>query len=703
MNSNVNSKATRNKAAKTELRAARFMVMAPQAAIINTTVAKANATMAKANGEAQVESMAKVLDDLAIDCLRFSMHFFYPIQQCAQQVYHTAVPLSPTSSPLHKYCLQSVIDNHLSHVTTFSGAPSNWGMLLRTIDIRPSQLTCTAAPAQRIIAACKDVVNIYDAITFVLQQSICIPEMVTKIEGSSDGSILFFAHSFSVTMWDVQTGGLIKTLTTQSKVNDIVVSDTGRDITYGLSDGSVISCNTHTNEGRGFGNGQPVVAICWLPWRELVAVATQNSVYIGKTTAVYTSNSLAIPGCVWGMVHLGNGELLLGTSLPGAGVDQELCTLNIVSFKHPRAMEPPTYLGRLTHQRTLQRWQPTESPTHCGWLVCPTRVGKMIVCITPPSGAKLFNTKSHNWTNNPLLLNAATSVAVSLGRNLVAQTKDSIQIFSLEVLTTGEPPDKVRPSHIYPLGENHVICVLQPTRQLTLLELETMQELHPDNDDLPLLPLFMRPLSFRSSLVNQSPSPHTSASCGSVVGFDISLAMQAWRSGTPVPEWRKATEEDVLLSGFSPEGTRVITIYNLPQPELRIKDAQCGVTLATLPLEHDGLGKVYDLTFDSETRFYLKIDGPEWHVQIPYDVIAPPSEHHPYTITKGEPVPLSKPLPAPSYTLDANCEWVVDAKFRKICWIPPGNVRRGKGGHFWSGLSLVMVGDDGVVRKLSFK
>ena len=30
-------------------------------------------------------------------------------------------------------------------------------------------------------------------------------------------------------------------------------------------------------------------------------------------------------------------------------------------------------------------------------------------------------------------------------------------------------------------------------------------------------------------------------------------------------------------------------------------------------------------------------------------------------------------------------------------------LRRGDGSHFWSGLSLVMVRDDGVVRKLTFK
>jgi hypothetical protein len=46
-----------------------------------------------------------------------------------------------------------------------------------------------------------------------------------------------------------------------------------------------------------------------------------------------------------------------------------------------------------------------------------------------------------------------------------------------------------------------------------------------------------------------------------------------------------------------------------------------------LPLEDDdlGSGEVYDLIFDSETRFYLKIDGPGQHVQIPFDITPSPS------------------------------------------------------------------------------
>ena len=169
------------------------------------------------------------------------MHFFHPIQQCAQQIYHTALPLSPTSSYLQKSCLQNVTDNQLSHVTAFIGAPNTWGLLLRTIDTRPRQLTCITTSGQSIIAGCGDTVTIYDAVTGVLQQSISASEIVTKIQASPDGSTLFFAHSLSVTMWDVQTGGLIHTFTTLAEVNDIAVSASGDHIACGSSDGSTVT------------------------------------------------------------------------------------------------------------------------------------------------------------------------------------------------------------------------------------------------------------------------------------------------------------------------------------------------------------------------------------------------------------------------------------------------------------------------------
>ena len=614
--------------------------------------------------------------DLAVDCLRFSTHFFHLIQQCTQQVYHTALPLSPTSSQLRNSWLQNVIDNQLSPVAAFSGAPNTWGLLLRTIDFRPRQLTCMATSAQMIVVACGDIVNSYSAITFVLKQSLHAPEAVTKIQGTPDGSTLFFAHSYSVTMWDVQTGGLTHTFTMQSGITDVAVSTTGDYIACGSSDSSVILWNIHTKEeGKGFGNGQPVIAICWLAPQE-VAVATKNCVYVHNLTAGKT-REISHTGYdhVWGIVYPGDKYgVLIGTSRPGGGVDQEES-----SFRTAEGY--PGTQGLMHHLRN-----------HPRRLLRPTSAGKWIACITPPSGVLSFYiVNPHGSTNKPPLLGSATSVAVSLNRNLVAQTKDSLKIFSLDILTSDGVPNAMCPSHVYPLGEEYIV-LLKLGRYLTLLETGTLKP-PPNNNAWPLGPL----------PTNKSPHVRASFSLGLVAEFGISAVIEALQSREPLPEWAEVADEDAPLGGFSPDRTRIVTFCGSPRWELRLENATNGAILAKLPLKRDdlGTGKVYDVTFDSETRFHLKIDGPGRHVQIPHDITV--QQWDSYTITMGKPVPLSGPRAVPTYTLDANCEWVIDAESRKICWIPPGNIRRGNGGHFWAGLSLVMVGDDGDVTKLSFR
>ena len=334
---------------------------------------------AYADADAKIKSAAEVLTPLhdhATDCLRLSMHFFHPIQQCAQQVYHTAVPLSPTSSWLHRSCLPSVMENQLSYVTAFAGAPSTWGTLLTTINTRPRQLTCVVASVGGIIAACEDLVNVYDAVTFVLQQSLHPPEAVTKIEGSPDGSVLFFAHSSSVTMWDIQTGGHINTFTTQSKINDLAISTTGKHIACGSSDGSVMVWDPYTKEkDKVFWNSQPIVAICGVSSHEFV-VATKSSLCIHDILDDKTS-SKTIPGKVWGMVYLGyKKEFLVGTSAVG----QEKCFFVNIEYRRLCSSYP-----------TAQRESYRQSPMHSGQLSKPTLVGEDVLCITGKgSGVQLL-------------------------------------------------------------------------------------------------------------------------------------------------------------------------------------------------------------------------------------------------------------------------------------------------------------------------
>jgi len=470
---------------------------------------------------------------------------------------------------------------------------------------------------------------------------------------------------------NVQTVGLIYTFTMQSKINDVAVSATH--IMCGLSNGSVALLNIHTKEKLIYhGNGQPVVNIFWLPPLK-VAVVAQNSVYIYNFTHG-ALESLPISGQAWGAVYLvDENKFLVGTLQPGNEVNQGLCNFISIAYKRGCLFWEELSLPMLPRQR-----------------MCLMLVGKEIVCITSPGGVQLFDIRSKSWTNDPPLLNTATSLAVSMNRNLVVQTKNSIQIFPIDVLTgEGNKAQKdAHPSHIYPLGKNYIICILQPTRNLTLLELETLQE----------LPHHKNKFLLRSLLENQLAS-----ACGLFAEFGISVVVGAWESGSPLPQQRE-TAEDVPLCEWSPRCTLTVTVHNSPQWELCLRNAKNGRVLLTLPLGDNNVekGEVYDITFDSETNFYLKIEGPRQHFRIPYTIKQPLGQHL-HTITKKKPIPLSKPRPVPPYRLDANGEWVLNMKSKKICWVPPGNLRRGDGGHFWAGLSLVMLGDDGVVRKLTFK
>ena len=144
--------------------------------------------------------------------------------------------------------------------------------------------------------------------------------------------------------------------------------------------------------------------------------------------------------------------------------------------------------------------------------------------------------------------------------------------------------------------------------------------------------------------------------------------MRTWKFGTSFSRLVEFADEDTprSLYGLSPPCTEMVTVHNSPPRLLCVEDTKYEALPTMLPLEYDDLrsGGVYDLTFDSDTRFHLKIDGPGWHVQTPYDIISSQSDEYSrtFTIIKGEPVPLPEPRATPPYTLDANHEWVLDGR-----------------------------------------
>jgi hypothetical protein len=486
-------------------------------------------------------------------------------------------------------------------------------------------------------------------------------------------------------LWDIQTGGLIDTFHSGSEIKDIAISQKDGHIACHLFDNSVVYWDAHTKNEGTFRDSQPVVTICWFQTAELI-IATKSSLLIANTATGTISilNSFHIPDPVWGMVVLSDNVVMVGTSNLGMGGGQGSYSLSPIMCEQGQSSQSLWTFNYIEGQNT-----------RCcggGELLCPLVVGNEIACVTSLRGVQVFNTTNSCWIK-PLLLEKAETLAVSLKRNLVVQTEDSIQIFSTEVLASSTSGKDPQVSCIYPLGENHVVY-LQINRDLTIIELETLSKLYPGVNN-PLL----------SSLVKESStSAQVSCNQGFIAEFGVSKVIQTWQSQVPLPRGMEPAEEDVILGGSSP--TWIATLYGLPQKELCAKDVTNGTILAKLPLEGDnsiGAGIAYDLAFDSETRFHLKVDGPGYHVQIPYNIIASPSGQYPYMIKQEKPVPLSEPQTKAPYSLDISCEWVLDVQSRKICWIPPEIMQRSNGGHFWVGTSLVVLGSDGVVRKLSFK
>jgi len=214
---------------------------------------------------------------------------------------------------------------------------------------------------------------------------------------------------------------------------------------------------------------------------------------------------------------------------------------------------------------------------HDGKLKNLTLVGEEIACTSPTTGVWFFYPSftgpPHPLTKNPPLLGVARSLAVSLGRNIVIQTDDSIQIFSSDVLMSGEAHEKpIHLSHIYPLGKNYIICV-KSDRCLIVLELETLKEFHPDN---PLWSLLGR-------ASDQSPFACASLNHGLLAEVGILQVMKLWKSGTEIPKCKVG--KNVSLTGLSPMGTMDVSLLGSDWSGLRVRGAKDGNVLVYLPIK----------------------------------------------------------------------------------------------------------------------
>jgi WD40 repeat protein len=143
------------------------------------------------------------------DSQRFLLEFFDIIRNSPSQIYHTALPLSPSSSWLHK----SYSTELSGGVKVVKGLPAGWGSCSHTVTFDQYALA---------LACWKDTiaVGLYsnDIITLDGNTGSQVAVLsghtsgVGSVTFSSDGTLLVSgSNDTTLKLWDIQTGGVIKT------------------------------------------------------------------------------------------------------------------------------------------------------------------------------------------------------------------------------------------------------------------------------------------------------------------------------------------------------------------------------------------------------------------------------------------------------------------------------------------------------------
>ena len=617
--------------------------------------------MSSTHSPKQVQVSVSDLRSLAEDCLRFTIHFFRLIQRSSSHVYHSALPLSPKSSTFYSRTL-----GRKTRITEFYGRPDTWGIVVRTITASSKHFTCTTTFGRRIAAACDDgTVEIYDSITGVLGLSLSPPEPVQTIRGSPDGSILFCAHTTrSTTVWDMQTGGLIQTFFSDRNVEDITVSSEGHHLACRFP-GNFVEVWRVVNkiEGPVIWTSSPAIHFCWLATEEHLAISTRALVRVWNIVAGTILWSFPTRSTVYHMTYC---EKLDQLAIVASSTSE-----TTITFANPRAGKSTSYS---THQKfsCFTFSQTTED----------------LVCGMKTHGLQLFNVSTQRWRRieHP---HTMTSISSLPNGTVVANTAGTeIRLLNLDGGLTAPQRPIMSSLTVHSMDEGKIITILPTSRDcILLLEATTMK------------PLLKIPVQ----KTHPTPTHTPRVFCASL---DKRLAfysfngrkkryIRSWGFDDTRPKWTVEVDEPPSIGGISPSGAQLVAYHDVENRTfIRLWDARNGQLKAERSASRvQPLG----ITFDSETRFLSRF---ETYVTS-YNVTPPQSATHPTIGPYLGSVEIKKPR-WESYDVDGTREWVVCGS-KRICWIPPGYIGSVRHPSYcWAGHSLVMIGQDGKLRKLAF-
>jgi len=603
-----------------------------------------------------------------------------------------------------------------------------------------------AVAGERIVAVCGyNTVNVYDAITGILKLSLNAPQGVKKAEGSPDGTILFFAHPYAreITVWDTQTGGLVHTFTTTSQISNIAVSSKGKYLGSYSSDGTFEFWEVESRCRGSYSLDQAVVDACWLEPEDQVALAlAQSMVILEVTTGTMLHTCLVGFGLRRIAVSARRDQVavLIIRMKPLYPVETfEVRTFDIRSGCLPISYICPSKISSVTF-----------SDDDCR-IICLLDTGDLMSCT---SGT------SYEWDHHLSNLGETHPTRLLRSGHLVVSSGESIQLLELEYTRPSEASRDPEITHVWSLDTDKGICGSSNHYQdVNLLDMATMKILADVTDlrnpflyestDPHIVAVHFRK-NYLSALREHWPrfrnsrrvflKPVLSGTLSPdgryLATFEDSSGGRGWKLwvGELDPDrgiynhttfiWKgRPPTKIVFTSGnhFYTEEHRVTPAPPRDEDEGDCEDQvpnatpkawsipgtrsiprttvskQPEVLRASSRIRRPGPDETTISTTNSEDQPCAGVRHKEYRVRKTFSI---KSRLGRIVI---EEVPGEEILPARPYSLDENLEWVVDTRSRRVCWLPPGYVTGIRDGHFFVGSSIVTAGQDGVVRKLTFR
>ena len=532
-------------------------------------------------------------------------------------------------------------------------------------------------------------VAIYDSVTGTLRLSLSVGGDIQAIRGSPDGSTLYCIYNLtSITGWDIQTGGPIHTFPLCREVADIAICSKGRYLAIGCLFGLFRIWDVASQlEVAAFGSGLFVTRLCWLePGKQLI-VAGKKSAEVWDVVAGRILRSFTMDDEICGVAYAQRLDRFAIATTSEAN-----STITVV--------DPHTgtsFIHRIPHQTSCLVFSPAMDEFVC-------RVGTHEV--------GLFSVPARSWRQFDHL-SRILSISTLLNGTVVANVDgSSIQLLSLD---KGNPPPR-QPTTSLPtldtLDEGY-----SPPRQLTasILTLDTVDE----GSIITILPsnchrghiVLLEPTTMSKIQTIPPPSEnrfnYSKILCASlkhriVVHYSSNSRfgyLRLWRFGDKTPSWTSRIGIRRLVAGISPNGSRLVAIDdNDAFSRVRVWNIENGTCVADRCVGRPWLTHPLKIIFESEDKFYSHHDTFFTHFTIRGS-----------SITHHNQLPLAEQSQK-HYNVDDSREWIVDdsrewivESSKRVCWIPPGYISQFGNGYLRVGNMLIMGGDDGVVRKITFR